>query len=182
MRVLIALAGLIASAALTPAALSAQATGATGHFAVPPKGPTRAIVAFFDLNDLTTDQLHLTIGALATWIDTKMEPADVMAIATAGDPIAVVADYTSDKGKLRATLESFSASAAVAPANGVTTFRTMAAICNDLARTRQKRVLLFISAGLQPSSGMGEARDAERVCFGADVAINRVDPHQITIR
>lgn len=181
---------LLAIAGLAPTLLSAQAPtpapavphAAAGHLSVPDKAVTRAIVAFYDLNDLTRDQLHRAVGALATWIDTKMETGDVLAIATAGDPVGVVADFTNDKTRLRATLESFDASALVAPADGVTTFRTMTAICSDLARARQKRVLMFISAGLEPASGLGAARDAERTCFGADVAITRVDPHQLQIR
>jgi hypothetical protein len=177
---------LLAIAGLMPTLLSAQTPAppraAAAHLSVPEKTATRAIVAFYDLNDLTHDQLHRAIGALATWIDTKMEAGDVLAIATAGEPVSVVADFTHDRSRLHATLESFDASAAVAPADGVTTFRTMTAICNDLARGRPKRVLMFISAGLEPATGLGAARDAERTCFGADVSITRVDPHQLTVR
>lgn len=182
MRTSKALAAVVAPALLVSPAIWAQSKSLAGHLSVPPKGPTRAIVAFYDLNDLTKDQLHLTIGALATWIDTKMAPGDVLGIASAGHPLTVIADFTADKAALHTALDAFDASGVVAPADGTTTFRTMTAVCDDLARVRQKRALLFISSGLNPSSGIAGARDAERICIAANVAITRVDPHALTIR
>ena len=151
---------------------------------------TRALIAFYDLHDLTRDQLHLSIAATGTWIDEKMLTTDVMAVvtgtppnATARSTFAIQQDFTTDKTTLHAALTTLDAETlALPPPDPPAVFKTMAALCDELSGRLQSRVLFFFSAGLSPTTARLEAREAESSCRDAVVSLSRVDPHQLTIR
>jgi len=108
-----ALAGVGAPATAAPALHSHPLTSdeAAGH---------RLITLLFDTSSMEPDDVQKSIDGAMTWVNDRMTPADLVAVASiglsgsSGSSLRVLTDFTSDKEEVRAVLSSFSAASGTA--------------------------------------------------------------------
>ena len=60
----------------------------------------RLIVMFFDLTSMQPEDLDRSVEAAQAFLKTKMQPADLVALVSLGDTLAVDQDFTADKNAL----------------------------------------------------------------------------------
>jgi VWFA-related protein len=83
-----------------------------GQIAIPPPGDTRyrdrrLLVLYFDLTAMPPADQMRAYGAAQTFIDTQMQPTDVLAIMTfAGGAVRVKQDFTADRGALKEVIQT----------------------------------------------------------------------------
>ena len=53
------------------------------------------------------DEIERSAAAAQTYVDRQMSPADLVAVVSLGDAIAIDQDFTSDKAALKKALKSF---------------------------------------------------------------------------
>ncbi len=92
-----------------PAAVSAAAPAAPA-----PQRPKvdmhgrRLIVLFFDLSSMQPEEIERAVKAAHAYVDEKISPADLIAVASFSTSLQVVQDFTADKGALGDTIDRFS--------------------------------------------------------------------------
>src|SRR5213078_3519344 len=64
----------------------------------------RLILLFFDFSAMDPEQIDRSVDAAKKFVDTKMQPADLMALVSLATNMRVDLDFTDDKTKLRAAL------------------------------------------------------------------------------
>ena len=69
----------------------------------------RLLVLFFDLSSMEPDEIERSAAAAQNYIDKQMSPADLVAVVSLGDAIAIDQDFTADKPALKKVLQSFNA-------------------------------------------------------------------------
>lgn len=67
----------------------------------------RLVILFFDLSAMEPDEIERSAAAAQTYVDRQMSPADLVAVVSLGDAIAIDQDFTSDKAALKKALKSF---------------------------------------------------------------------------
>jgi len=67
----------------------------------------RLILLFFDFSAMDPEQIDRSVDAAKKFVDTKMQPADLMALVSLATNMRVDLDFTDDKTKLRAALTAF---------------------------------------------------------------------------
>src|SRR6266571_8278935 len=67
----------------------------------------RLILLFFDFSAMDPEQIDRSVDAAKKFVDTKMQPADLMALVSLATNMRVDLDFTDDKTKLLATLTAF---------------------------------------------------------------------------
>ena len=67
----------------------------------------RLILLFFDFSAMDPEQIDRSVDAAKRFVDTKMQPADLMALVSLATNMRVDLDFTDDKTKLRAALTAF---------------------------------------------------------------------------
>ena len=108
------LAGATATAAprvTAPAAAAAPAAPAT------PSGPLtsedvaghRLLTLLFDTSSMAPEDVQKATNEAIKWVNEKMSPADLVAVATIGSTLQVLSDFTSEKEQVRTVLQRFSA-------------------------------------------------------------------------
>jgi VWFA-related protein len=90
---------------LNEATVSGLAAGPTGSKAVVVAKPEelrnhRLIVMFFDLTSMQPEDVERSVEAAQTFLKTKMQAADLVALVSLGDTLAVDQDFTADKDAL----------------------------------------------------------------------------------
>jgi VWFA-related protein len=80
----------------------------------------RLIVLFFDLSSMQPEELARAVKAAHEYIEQKLAPADMIAIASFSTALHVVQDFTADRDVLSETIESFGANSAAGFENGGT--------------------------------------------------------------
>ena len=71
----------------------------------------RLIILFFDLSSMQPDEIERSANAAQDYLNKQMEPADLVSIVSLGNTITVNQDFTSDRDKLKAVLQSFNVGA-----------------------------------------------------------------------
>jgi VWFA-related protein len=163
----------------------------------------RLIVMFFDLTSMQPEDLERSVDAAQTYLRTKMQPADLVALVSLGDTLNVDQDFTSDKNALVNEVGAYNgtegqgfAEGANANTNQVedTTAYTpdegeyndlntdrelfaIRAIAQSLSKINEKKSLLYFSGGISRDGIENEAslRAAINAAVRADLAIYSVD-------
>jgi VWFA-related protein len=66
----------------------------------------RLLVFFFDLSSMAPDELMRALNASGDFLQTRMTPADLVAVVTYSSNLRVVQNFTNDKASLRKVLRS----------------------------------------------------------------------------
>jgi VWFA-related protein len=170
----------------------------------------RLITLVFDTSSMELDDLERALEQASQWVDSKMDSADLVAVAAIASSLQVVTDFTGSKDRVRGALTALSASgnaafdavdastastdAAVQTATDDTTatdqsaqeldtfnndvrFRALKTLAEALQPMRQKKAILYFSAGLQRSGtdNQVEFRAAVNAARRANAAIYPVD-------
>jgi VWFA-related protein len=190
------------------ATVSGLAAGPTGSKAVVVAKPEelrnhRLIVMFFDLTSMQPEDVERSVEAAQTFLKTKMQAADLIALVSLGDTLTVDQDFTADKDALIREVGAYNgtegqgfAEGANANSNQVedTTAYTpdeseyndlntdrelfaLRAISQSLAKINEKKSLLYFSGGISRDGIENQAslRAAINAAVRADLAIYSVD-------
>jgi VWFA-related protein len=68
----------------------------------------RLIVLFFDLSSMQPEELERAAKAAHDYVDKKLSPADLIAVASFSTSLQVVQDFTADRGQLAEVIDGFS--------------------------------------------------------------------------
>ncbi len=163
----------------------------------------RLIVMFFDLTSMQPEDLERSVDAARDFLKSKLQPADLVALVSLGDTLAVDQDFTADKNALINEVGAYNgtegqgfALGATANTNQVedTTAYTadeseyndintdrelfaLKAISQSLAKIDERKSLLYFSGGIQRDGIENEAslRAAINAAVRANLAIYSVD-------
>ena len=94
-----------------PQPLRAPVAVATEAAAVPPKVDMhgrRLIVMFFDLSSMQPEELGRAVKAAHGYVDNKLSPADLIAVASFATSLRVDQDFTADRVTLGKAIDAFS--------------------------------------------------------------------------
>ncbi|HYM26474.1 MAG TPA: VWA domain-containing protein [Vicinamibacterales bacterium] len=67
----------------------------------------RLIVLFFDLSSMQPEEVTRAVKAAHDYIDTKISPADLIAVASFSTSLEVAQDFTADRGQLASVIDAF---------------------------------------------------------------------------
>jgi VWFA-related protein len=165
----------------------------------------RLIVMFFDLSSMQDEDIDRSVDAAKEYINKKMAPADLVAVASLGTSLTLDHDFTADKAALLAAVSKYNGtSEAGAFGNGTTgssdgtaddagsftaddteynnlnTDRELYAIqsiAKSLERVDQRKSMLYFSGGLTRNGIENQAsmRAATNEAVKANMAIYSVD-------
>ncbi|MEZ2347549.1 VWA domain-containing protein [Terriglobus sp. RCC_193] len=165
----------------------------------------RLIVMFFDLSSMQDEDIDRAVNAAKDYINKKMEPADLVAVASLSTSLSLDHDFTADKNQLLRTVGKFNGSnEGGAFANGATadtdvtsedgtgftaddteynnlnTDRQLYAIqtiAKSLEKLEQHKSMLYFSGGLtrQGIENQASMRAATNEAVKANMAIYSVD-------
>ncbi|MEO8070471.1 MAG: VWA domain-containing protein, partial [Acidobacteriota bacterium] len=101
--------------AATRSAISAVAPAANGKAsatALPAVAPEdlpgrRLIVLLFDTSSMQPEEIDRAVKAAGNYVDKQMTPADLIAIASVGQSLTILHDFTADVDVLKSTLSAF---------------------------------------------------------------------------
>ncbi len=101
-------------AAGTPAVLPQRPAARQADAAAPAGAPVtadmrgrRLIVLFFDLSSMQPDELQRAVKAAHDYVDQKLSPADLIAVASFSTSLRVDQDFTADREDLAAAIDAF---------------------------------------------------------------------------
>jgi VWFA-related protein len=176
-----------------PPGAGAAAAGAAAAGATPPPPETtdpktnrddlsgrRMIVLLFDTSSMQAEEVDRAVRSANDYVDKQMAPADVVAVATVGQSLTILRDFTADRDALKTTLAAFDATAGTGfeqpagvevtdetvtedPAdlplddsefgifNNDRRLRAMRVLCEALSSIEQKKALLYFSSGMSRS-------------------------------
>ena len=136
----------------------------------------RLIILFFDLSSMQPDEIERSSNAAQDYLSKQMQPADLVSIVSLGNTITVNQDFTSDRDKLKAVLQSFNAGAGAGFELGSTgttegtadtaqsftvddteynifntdrRLQALRAVAEQVANVPQKKSLIYLSSGMQ---------------------------------
>ena len=136
----------------------------------------RLIILFFDLSSMQPDEIERSSNAAQDYLNKQMQPADLVSIVSLGNTITVNQDFTADRDKLRAVLQSFNAGAGAGFELGSTgttegtadtaqsftvddteynifntdrRLQALRAVAEQVANVPQKKSLIYFSSGMQ---------------------------------
>ena len=164
----------------------------------------RLIVVFFDLSSMQDEDIDRAVDAAKDYVNTKMQPADLIALVSMSTGLTMDQDFTSDKAALIKGLSKYNGTDTTgfaAGGNGSTdgtsddtgTFAAddseynslntdrelmaIRAIAKSLERVDQKKSLLYFSGGLTRNGIENQAslRAATNEATKANMAIYSVD-------
>ncbi len=164
----------------------------------------RLIVLFFDTSAMEPDEIERSATAAEKYLDKQMSPADLVSIVSLGSTIMVNQDFTTDREKLRAVLQSLNVGAGVGyelgstgttegtpdNANSFTVddteynifntdhrLQAIHAIADQLASVPQKKSLIYFSSGMQRTGveNQSELRAATNAAVLANMSIYTLD-------
>ena len=69
----------------------------------------RLLTLLFDTSSMQPEDVQKATDEAIKWVDEKMSPSDLVAVATIGSSLQILSDFTSDKEQVSAVLRSFSA-------------------------------------------------------------------------
>ncbi len=77
----------------------------------------RVWILLFDTSSMQPEDVQKAADAAIKWTDTKMSPADLVAVASIGSTLQILRDLTTDKDAVHKTLQAFAASDGTAAAD-----------------------------------------------------------------
>ena len=89
-----------------PAARSADVTPAAAPVKVDMRG-RRLIVLFFDLSSMQPEEVQRAVKAAHDYVDQKLAPADLIAVASFSSSLNVDHDFTSDRAELALAIDAY---------------------------------------------------------------------------
>lgn len=164
----------------------------------------RLIILFFDLSAMQPDEIERSTNAAQDYLDKQMQPADLVSIVSLGNTITVNQDFTSDRDKLKAVLQSFNVGANAGFELGSTgttegtpdtggTFnvddteynifntdrrlQALRAVAEQVANVPQKKSLIYFSSGIERTGieNQSELRAAINSAVLANLSIYTLD-------
>jgi VWFA-related protein len=69
----------------------------------------RLLTLLFDTSSMQPEDVQKATDEAIKWVDEKMSPADLVAVATIGSTLQILSDFTGTKEQVRGVLERFSA-------------------------------------------------------------------------
>jgi VWFA-related protein len=69
----------------------------------------RLITLVFDTSSMQPEDVQKAIDSAGEWVNERMTPADLVAVASIGSGLDVLSDFTTDKDRLRTVLSAFAA-------------------------------------------------------------------------
>jgi VWFA-related protein len=164
----------------------------------------RLILLFFDFSAMEPDQIDRAVDAARRYVDTKMQPADMIAIVSLATNMRLDLDFTDNKPKILSTLKAYSSgsgqgfdSGATGSSEGAaetsgaftaddTDFNTFSAdrkllalqsLVQAVGRLSQKKSLIYFSNGISQSGvdNQSALRAATASAVKANVAIYPLD-------
>ena len=164
----------------------------------------RLILLFFDFSAMDPEQIDRSVDAAKKFIQTKIQPADLIALVSLATNMRVDLDFTDDKTKLLAALSAYSAGEGQGFDNGATgssegaaetsgsftaddtDFNTFSAdrkllalqsLMQSLGKLPQKKSLVFFSSGITQSGvdNQSALRAATAAAVKANVSIYSLD-------
>lgn len=165
----------------------------------------RLIVMFFDLSSMQPEDVDRAVGAARDYIDSKMQPADLVALVSLDTSLSMDQDFTADKTLLLKGVGKYNGTEGTGMANGneggnsggtaddassftaddseynsLNTDRELYAIreiAKSLERVDQRKSLLYFSGGLtrQGIENQASMRAATNEAVRANMAIYSVD-------
>jgi VWFA-related protein len=69
----------------------------------------RLLTLLFDTSSMAPEDVQKATDEAIKWVNEKMSPADLVAVATIGSTLQILSDFTSEKEQVRSVLEKFSA-------------------------------------------------------------------------
>ena len=198
----------VVSTATSEAKLLAAAPNApTANTNSPEASPfkdRRLIIMFFDLSSMQPEEIERATNAAQNYVDKQMAPADLVAVLSLGNSIAVNQDFTSDRDVLKKVLKGFNAGAGQGFEEGTTgntegtsdtggsftvddteynifnTDRRLEAIryvADKVSKVDQKKSLIYFSSGMDRTGieNESELRSAINAAVRANLAIYTMD-------
>jgi len=164
----------------------------------------RLMVLFFDFSAMEPEEIDRAVDAANKFIQTKMQPADLIAVVSLTTNLQVNMDFTDDRAKLRAVLTAFSSGAGQGFDNGLTgtavgaaetsgsftpddtdynTFNAdrkliaLQSVMMTLGKIPQKKSIIFFSNGITQSGidNQSALRAATAAAVKANVSIYPMD-------
>jgi len=164
----------------------------------------RLILLFFDFSAMDPEQINRSVDAAKKFVDTKMQPADLMALVSLATNMRVDLDFTDDKTKLRAALTAFHSGQGQGFDNGITgsaegaaetsgafsaddtdfnTFNAdrkllaLQSLMQALGKLPQKKSLIYFSNGISQSGADNQSalRATTAAAVKANVSIYSLD-------
>ena len=163
----------------------------------------RLIVLLFDLTSMQPEEVERAVVAAQGYLAKQMAPADLVAIATLGDSLQVVQDFTSDRAKLDAVLRRINGTEGQGFEPGSTSssnvgetgqqftaddteynlfnvdrrLQAIQKLTQVLAPIQQKKALIYFSNGMerQGLENQAELRATTNAAIRANVSIYAVD-------
>ena len=141
----------------------------------------RLIVLLFDISSMQPEDVQRAVDSATKYVDEKMSPADMVAVATVSSTLDVLTDFTADRAKVSAALavlgykegtatppptadtvatdETAAADAAATSEDTVAMdmfnndvrLRALKALAETLSPLEQKKSILYFSAGMERS-------------------------------
>ena len=71
----------------------------------------RLVVLLFDTSSMQPEEVDRAVKAAASYVERQMATADLVAVATVGQSLTILRDFTADRDLLRATLAAFDVTA-----------------------------------------------------------------------
>ena len=167
-------------------------------------GGRRLILLFFDFSAMDPEQIDRSVDAAKKFVDTKMQPADLMALVSLATNMRVDLDFTDDKTKLLAALAAFNSGQGQGFENGSTgsvegaaetsgafsaddtdfnTFNAdrkllaLQSLMQALGKLPQKKSLIYFSNGISQSGADNQSalRATTAAAVKANVSIYSLD-------
>jgi VWFA-related protein len=164
----------------------------------------RLIILFFDLSAMQPDEIERSSNAAQDYLAKQMQPADLVSIVSLANTITVNQDFTSDREKLTAVLQSFNMGANAGFELGSTgttegtpdsgqsftvddteynifntdrRLQALRAIADQVANVPQKKSLIYFSSGMQRTGieNQSELRAAINSAVLANLSIYTLD-------
>ncbi len=164
----------------------------------------RLIILFFDLSSMQPDEIERSAQAAQDYLKKQMEPADLVSVVSLGDTITVNQDFTADRDKLQAVLQSFDAGAGAGFELGSTgttegtadtgqsftvddteynifntdrRLQALRAVAEQVANVPQKKSLIYFSSGMQRTGieNQSQLRAAINAAVLANLSIYTMD-------
>jgi VWFA-related protein len=197
--------GQAAPAAAAPAAAPPAAEAPEQPMTSQALAGRRLIVLLFDISSMQPEDVQRAVDSAAKYVNEKMSPADLVAVATVSSMLDILTDFTADRTKVASALAALGykeGTATPPPATDATIveevtaeetaseeatemdmfnndvrLRALKALAETLAPIEQKKSILYFSAGMQRSGqdNQVELRSAINAAVRAHVAIYPVD-------
>jgi VWFA-related protein len=154
----------------------ALATGVAAQQLTPPTTGTRTIVLLFDVASMSPEEIGNLAAFGVQYVDKMMTSSDMVAVATTGARLNVVADFTSDNATVKAAVASITPQAGAARADSGVGLRGVRTLCETLAPIQQKKAVLYFGSGTQMGNDdPALVRDVTGACNRGNVSLYPVD-------